>query len=63
MNTDKTETWSSWNILDTSFPMVDFKLTSLLSELHVKISLHVITFSFYMLLRVITCNVTDLTCK
>ena len=27
VNTDKTETWSSWNILDTSFPMVDFKLT------------------------------------
>ena len=27
MNTDKTETLSSSNILDTSFPMVDFKLT------------------------------------
>ena len=26
VNTDKTETWSSANILDTSFPMVDLKL-------------------------------------
>ena len=27
VKTDKTETWSSANILDTSFPMVDLKLT------------------------------------
>ena len=28
VNTDITDTWSSSSILDTSFTMVDFKLTS-----------------------------------